>query len=138
MSLDLNKLSDKLDESLNNETTETLTKFLTDKRMSNNKQSSDIQITYFIEDVDTNEWYKITLNDYPRWTRDPLEAFNFKTIESAENFLKAGLKTRDGFNQYKSIINYDFIKGFDHVQKIDIPRNLQVTEHQFIKSYEQQ
>lgn len=106
--------------------------------MTNNKQSSDIQIAYFIEDVDTNEWYKIKLNDYSRWTRDPLEAFNFKTIESAENFLKAGLKTRDGFNQYKSIINYHFIKGFDHVQKIDIPRNLQVTEHQFIKSYEQQ
>ena len=40
MSLDLNKLADKLDEALNNETTETLTKFLTDKRMSNNKQSS--------------------------------------------------------------------------------------------------
>ena len=39
MSLDLNKLADKLDSALNNETTETLTKFLTDK-MSNNKQSS--------------------------------------------------------------------------------------------------
>lgn len=40
MSLDLNKLANKLDEALSNETSETLTKFLTDKRMSNNKQSS--------------------------------------------------------------------------------------------------
>jgi hypothetical protein len=40
MSLDLNKLANKLDEALSNETTETLTKFLNDKTMSNNKQSS--------------------------------------------------------------------------------------------------
>ena len=40
MSLDLNKLANKLDEALSNETSETLTKFLTDKRMSNEKQSS--------------------------------------------------------------------------------------------------
>jgi len=35
MSLDLNKLANKLDEALINETTETLTKFLNDKRMKN-------------------------------------------------------------------------------------------------------
>ena len=35
MSLDLNKLSNKLDEALSNETSETLTKFLNDKRMIN-------------------------------------------------------------------------------------------------------
>jgi len=38
MSLDLNKLSNKLDEALSNETTETLNKFLNDKRMTNNKE----------------------------------------------------------------------------------------------------
>lgn len=38
MSLDLNKLANKLDEALSKETSETLNKFLTDKRMSNNKQ----------------------------------------------------------------------------------------------------
>ena len=37
MSLDLNKLENKLDEALNNETSETLNKFLNDKRMINNK-----------------------------------------------------------------------------------------------------
>ena len=35
MSLDLNKLANKLDEALSNETSETLTKFLNDKRMKN-------------------------------------------------------------------------------------------------------
>ena len=40
MSLDLKKLADKLDESLNNETTESLTDWLGEKTMSNNKQSS--------------------------------------------------------------------------------------------------
>jgi hypothetical protein len=35
MSLDLNKLENKLDEALSNETSETLNKFLNDKRMTN-------------------------------------------------------------------------------------------------------
>ena len=39
MSLDLNKLANKLDEALKKETTETLTKFLTDKRTMKNKQN---------------------------------------------------------------------------------------------------
>ena len=36
--IDLNKLENKLDEALIKETTETLNKFLNDKRMENNKQ----------------------------------------------------------------------------------------------------
>jgi len=43
MSLDLNKLSNKLDAALINETTETLTKFLNDKRMTNNKQQTAVE-----------------------------------------------------------------------------------------------
>lgn len=45
MSIDLNKLANKLDEALSNETTETLTKFLKDKRMSNNKQPNTYAVT---------------------------------------------------------------------------------------------
>ena len=45
MSLDLNKLANKLDEALSNETSETLTKFLTDKRMNINKQTTPIFTT---------------------------------------------------------------------------------------------
>jgi hypothetical protein len=42
MSLDLNKLANKIDEALSNETSETLTKFLNDKRMTNNKQQTAV------------------------------------------------------------------------------------------------
>ena len=42
MSLDLNKLENKLDEALSNETSETLNKFLNNKRMTNNKQKTAI------------------------------------------------------------------------------------------------
>jgi hypothetical protein len=43
MSLDLNKLENKLDEVLIKETTESLTKFLNDKRMKNNKQQTAVE-----------------------------------------------------------------------------------------------
>ena len=43
MSLDLNKLENKLDEALSNETSETLSKFLNDKRMTNNKQQTAVE-----------------------------------------------------------------------------------------------
>jgi len=43
MILDLNKLENKLDEALSNETTETLNKFLNDKRMTNNKQQTAVE-----------------------------------------------------------------------------------------------
>ena len=56
MSLDLNKLANKLDEALSNETSETLNKFLTDKRMSNNKQSSVIKLLRLKEQLDSNPW----------------------------------------------------------------------------------
>jgi hypothetical protein len=49
MSLDLNKLENKLDEALTNETSETLSKFLNDKRMTNNKQQTAV------------EWFAIAL-----------------------------------------------------------------------------
>ncbi len=48
MSLDLNKLANKLanklDEALIKETTESLTKFLNDKRMENNKQQTAVKL----------------------------------------------------------------------------------------------
>ncbi len=44
MTLDLNKLENKLDEALSNETSETLNKFLNDKRMTNNKQKTAVKL----------------------------------------------------------------------------------------------
>ena len=46
MTLDLNKLEHKLDEALSNETSQTLNKFLNDKRMTNNKQQTAVDIIY--------------------------------------------------------------------------------------------
>jgi len=61
MSLDLNKLSNKLDEALSNETSKTLTKFLNDKRMTNNKQTSVEQLFHKLwdEPKDKFTWYAI-------------------------------------------------------------------------------
>jgi len=50
MSLELHKLANKLDEALSNETTETLNKFLNDKRMENNKQQTAVEL--FIEQLE--------------------------------------------------------------------------------------
>ena len=52
MSLDLNKLANKLDEALSNETTETLTKFLNDKRMENNKEQTAVQLIIQALDIE--------------------------------------------------------------------------------------
>jgi hypothetical protein len=50
MTLDLNKLEHKLDEALSNETSQTLNKFLNDKRMTNNKQQTAVE--WFIEQLE--------------------------------------------------------------------------------------
>ena len=50
MSFDLNKLENKLDESLSHETSESLTNWLEEKRMTNNKLSNSI------EDFDLSEY----------------------------------------------------------------------------------
>lgn len=58
MSLDLNKLANKLDEALSKETSETLNKFLTDKRMSNNKQSMKFYKNKFTNAMMSENDYK--------------------------------------------------------------------------------
>jgi hypothetical protein len=66
MSLDLNKLENKLDEALSNETTETLTKFLNDKRMKNNKQQTNKtqeKFTYTTEELEEMKEWEPTLMD---------------------------------------------------------------------------
>jgi hypothetical protein len=55
MSLDLHKLENKLDEALSNETSETLTKFLNDKRMTNNKQQTAVE--WLVEQLSTQFTY---------------------------------------------------------------------------------
>lgn len=70
MSIDLKKLENKLDAALSNETNETLTKFLTNKRMSNNKQSSlDYYITKLTEILGPEIIKQISRDDNERIAR---------------------------------------------------------------------
>jgi hypothetical protein len=59
MSLDLHKLEKKLDEALSNETSETLNKFLNDKRMTNNKKLTAV------------EWYISKIKEARNFCDDP-------------------------------------------------------------------
>jgi len=61
MTLDLNKLENKLDEALSNETSQTLNKFLNDKRMKNNKQTS---IDWFFDQLVLNRIIIINVTSY--------------------------------------------------------------------------
>ncbi len=63
MSLDLNKLENKLDEALSNETTETLNKFLNDKRMTNNKQQWAVDKAKELIDKMTKQYALIAVDE---------------------------------------------------------------------------
>jgi len=65
MSLDLNKLSNKLDEALIKETSETLSKFLNDKRMENNKQQTAVKLYTEEQLLNTAEAIRDYLKNYP-------------------------------------------------------------------------
>lgn len=92
---------------------------------------------YFIEDVDTNEWYRFPIGEMPTvhssltgwdkpdplnqdyWTKNPLEAFSpFKTKEDAEKFLNEMIAA-DNLSLCKSDIGFE-------------KRNLIITEHEFV------
>ena len=110
MSLDLNKLANKLDEALSNETTETLTKFLNDKRMSNNKQTwidwffdqleekGDLRETPSIRNVqlniDTSDYMELKQQAREMY-RDEIEAAAI--ISSAEQSTKAANQKTEAF-----------------------------------------
>ena len=76
MSLDLHKLEKKLDEALSNETSETLTKFLNDKRMTNNKQQTAV------------EWFANQLHKVVSNTTDALTHNHKELLEQAKEMEK--------------------------------------------------
>jgi len=63
MSLDLNKLSNKLDEALIKETRETLTKFLNNKRMTNNKQQTAVNKAKELVEKMTKQYALIAVDE---------------------------------------------------------------------------
>jgi hypothetical protein len=69
MSLDLNKLENKLDEALSNETSQTLTKFLNDKRMENNKQQTAVEwLIYKLQNPQFDDY--IPLNELKQQAKE--------------------------------------------------------------------
>ena len=58
--LDLNKLEEKLDNALSNETSESLNEWLKEKRMSNNKQTA---VDYLLSHIWTSDWVNYTRDE---------------------------------------------------------------------------
>lgn len=94
-------------------------------------------IKYFIEDAETNEWYRYPFGEIPTehsskygwdkpeplneayWTRNPNEAFSFfETRQQAEYYLKSMV-------DIDSLILYKGDVGFEK-------RTLIITEHEFV------
>jgi len=102
MSLDLNKLANKLDETLSNETTETLTKFLTNKRMSNNKQSMKLyteeQVLKMLEVCRDSDLYEhiLTFEDILK-TETPIELPSDEEIYINSNIESDNVEQHIGF-----------------------------------------
>ena len=115
MSLDLNKLANKLDEALSNETSETLTKFLTDKRMSNNKSSvssliAEIQRRVAIIQSEPQTMARELMIDNLSVDLEQYEAMHKE--ERAESYA-------DGYSQgYKRGVDYMAWKNTNEVQVI--------------------
>ncbi len=101
------------------------------------------KFVYFIENLDTNEWYCVDLRmrhshdgkeDIPVWSKNPQAAWPFATRSDANHILMHGLEMRKGgLNGEYLVINYvSFIKEHDAKNFRDVPKNLAVTEHEFI------
>jgi len=111
-----------------------------------NEEMKEKEFVYFIEDLDTNEWYCVDFRmrhshdgkkDLPQWTKDPLKAFAFRSRKDANEILIKGLEMRiGGLNGEFLVINYVcFIKKHDAKILRDIPKNLAVTEHEFVNPH---
>jgi hypothetical protein len=120
MSLDLNKLENKLDEALSNETSETLNKFLTDKRMTNNKQQTAVE--WFIEELE----YKGDLRETPsirniQLNIDTSDYMELKVQAQEMDKEQKEISYADGYKEgYQRALDYmsDAIK-----EKIEIKEN---------------
>jgi hypothetical protein len=113
MSLDLNKLANKLDEALSNETSETLTKFLNDKRMENNKQQTALEIFWnqlpeilpFTVDTATAVKLDVAYQQAKEMYQDEMEAEIIK--QSAEKSTSEANKYAEGYKEgYKRAVDY--------------------------------
>jgi hypothetical protein len=109
MSLDLNKLENKLDEALSNETTETLTKFLNDKRMKNETKQTAMKL---YTEADLKKVISIYSEEYKTSTDEILKELNLTPIElpSDEEIEKKAPYSTLGWG-YEFGMNDGFKKG---------------------------
>ena len=115
MSIDLNKLANKLDEALSNETSETLTKFFNDKRMTNNKHTQVVDFSNPNADKITSGSTKTMTNNKQQTAVEWLEK---QTRKPEWHSLKRG----DIFEQAKEIEKermIEFAKEFIDVVNVD-------------------
>jgi hypothetical protein len=128
MSLDLNKLSNKLDEALSNETTETLTKFLNDKTMTNNKQQTVVEWLFNkLESIDKVYYrYTIIYTDAKKEAFEKAKEMYQDEIEAAiikqcaeESTSKASSYTEGYTEGYKRAVDYmtDTLKNTIQIKK---------------------
>lgn len=105
-------------------------------------------IKYFIEDLDTQEWYRnVPFCEEPtihtfgkgwnnpmpqRWTKDPLQALSFNTRKEGADILVNFTKMTVGANGFIGLHLYECVKEVDMINYRDIPKNLVITEHEFL------
>lgn len=101
-------------------------------------------IKYFIEDNETKEWYANPLRfallrstndpkpDPPSWTNDPNIAMCFDTRKDAIEFLSMGLTYKNNGWDFITLNIYAFVKNSDLENRRDLPRDLIITEHEFL------
>ena len=84
--LDLNKLANKLDEALSNETSETLNKFLNDKRMKN--ETNKITLTGTTNSALVNDGNNVTTTNICKF--EPIQTYQNKGSANILPCVKCG------------------------------------------------
>jgi len=125
MSLDLNKLENKLDEALSNETSETLTKFLNDKRMTNNKQQTEINTVEYLSKV--NQFAKENNTGKPKqqtaveWLLNAIETKNGEEFSSyyTEFIEQAKEMEKEKHEKFNNFLNDEKQLGISDLKTIE-------------------
>jgi methylmalonyl-CoA mutase N-terminal domain/subunit len=131
MSLDLNKLENKLDEALSNETSQTLTKFLNDKRMTNNKQQTAVELYTEEQLLNTIDAIRDYLKNYPEKFHESMiekHLMNLAPITTKRTLIIYNTKetTEEEARHLLEILNCDDSTLWDNadhcgVQVIEVP-----------------
>jgi hypothetical protein len=130
MSLDLNKLENKLDEALSNETSETLNNWLNDKRMINNKQQTAVKLYTEYQLLNTAEAIKNYYENNPDTAQEMVKKHlkNLAPLATKRTLIIYNTKetTEDEARHLLEILNCDDSTLWDNadhcgVQVLEVP-----------------